>query len=360
MKFDGFGSWKWISADPISMEMNGLEKTGYETVAFLSKISKFWKGNNIQKTFFDSLSNETKIKKWIDSCSFVSPVFIRLDLVLDEKGQLWIIEIELQPAGWGILQRMQEVYGISPTVGEVTAELINEEIVYSMPGYKDSRPEAEYFVRRVSEFGGKMRFLPIEKWEEVRDFKGIIFRNCCTLDLIKENYPPFIPPKAVFTPPLELDWKGWLAMAMSQPLNCQPLARYIPETYILPLKVGKETEIRRKLLDASRKERKKWILKPIASWGAKGFIEDPLNLERWNRVILGIPPEVSKGYILQRKILSYRFSFRNDKKLDGLSARISPFYISWKGRIKYVGCLITLRKSLKVHGASDAVMTLGV
>ena len=364
MKFDGFGSWEWISAEPISLGMEKFKRMGYETIGFLSKAWRLWRGKSMRKIFFSSLPNGIEVERCMKKIEeSISPIFFRLDLVVDEEWKFWLVEIELQPAGWGILQRMQEVYGISPTVGEITAELMkNEEIVYSMPGYKESRSEAEYFVKQVNNFGGRMMFLPIEDWEKENWGKqDIIFKNCCTLDLITKDYPLFIP-NAKFTPPLELDWKGWLAMAMSPPLNRQPLASYIPETYILPLIPGKQTEQRKILLDASREERREWIIKPSASWGAKGFIGGPLNTREWNEIILGMGTSgnLGRGYILQRKILSRHFSvsINNGEKLDGLSARVSPFYVSWKGKVEFVGALITLRKSLKVHGASDAVMTI--
>jgi hypothetical protein len=326
------------------------------------------KNDSIKKVFFESLSVDERegIRRFKGMSVF--PRLVRPDLVIDDKGKLWITEIDLVPAFAGMLQRMQEIYGQRPTIAELWTRIIPDKIVVSIPRWKPFVSEQKFFVQRVREKGGQIEFLSIEEWEKLHDYKGIIFKNCCTLDLLNNNCPPYIPSKAIFCPPLILDWKGWMALAhQNEILKRLRLSKRIPETYLLPLQPRRETKQRRELIDLPKRKRDRWILKPVVSWGARRIKEGRgYNLNNWNNAIIGVQGHVSRGIILQEKIVSACYervgliTSGDVITLKNLNIRVSPYYIFWKGKSVLAGVLITLRNSIRVHGARDAIITIGV
>jgi len=361
----------WIVSEPFEIgreQLEEIEQIGNEIREFLLRCWRMSRKEAIKREFYGSLSERQKKGMERIGNSDVFPILVRPDLIIDDKGKFWINEIDLAPAHAGVLQRMQEVYGQRPTIADLWAELITEEIVLSIPKWKSFVREQWYFAQRVQEKGGRMRFVEIEEWDKISEYKGVLFKNCCTLDLLSEEYPPYVPPNAILCPPLVLDWKGWMAFAhREEALRRLPVTERIPETYLLPLKLRKESEKRKELIDLSRKEREGWILKPVASWGGYGFKEGRnLNMSEWNQTILGLPGTLLQGIILQKRISSARY------KKAGLSAsgelvtlekpriKMTPYYLFWHGKSRLAGVKVTLRESLKVHGARDAIITLAV
>lgn len=357
-----------------------LKVIGEEIMIFLYKCSNLISNEGIKNEIMDSLPEENKkgVERLKKLAKTEMPILIRPDIIIEQSSELkfeklWIPEIDLQPAGLGILQVMQEIYEPqNPSIAQVWAEMVDQPVVLSIPDFKFHHPEHKYFMDKVNHFAGKemIKMIPIEQWHSLGDYEGFIFKSCCTMSLITEKYPSFIPEKAVIVPNDILDWKGWLALSGKEDvLQKQRLTQRIPETHLLPLKAGDknyETCKRKELIDLSKKERGKWVIKPVHSWGAKGFkTGDEINSNAWNQQILGLPDRsVSQGMLLQKKIESIRYKTDGITpegkivNLDNLRIRISPFYIMWKGRIKLAGTLITLRASDKVHGASDSVITL--
>jgi len=368
----------WIVSEAFQLGpsvVDELNIIGEEAMAFLYKCSKLIGNEHTRNELTSSLPEENRkgLERLEKLAKTGMPILVRPDLIVDQSGKLWVTEIDLNPAGPGILQKMQEIYQPHlPTIAQIWAEMVDQPIVLSIPEYKLHHPEHNYFAERVNQFAEKemIRSVPIEKWNQLENYEGIIFKSCCTMSLMTMDYPPFIPNKAVIAPMDILDWKGWLALASKEDaLQKQRLSKRVPETYLLPLKPGNktyETCKRKELLDISSKERGKWVIKPVHSWGAKGFkTGNELNLDEWNGQILGLQnKDASQGMLLQKKVDSARYKVDGLTpegeivSLDGLRIRLSPFYIMWKGQIKLAGSLITLRKSNKVHGASDAVITL--
>jgi hypothetical protein len=312
------GPVPWIISEPFEMSKERLEeivKIGQEVREFLSACWKTSKNGGIRKEFFESLSDEERegVRRFKGASVF--PMLVRPDLVIDEIGKFWIIEIDLVPAHAGVLQHMQEIYGQSPTIAEQWAQCVPEEIVISIPGWKMFVQEQKYFVQRIREKGGNVRFISIEEWDKISDYKGILFKNCCTISLLNKNYPPSIPKNAVLCPPLILDWKGWMALAhQTDILKRLRLSQRIPETYLLPLKPRKDSDKRRQLLDLSKKERRKWILKPVTAWGGIGFKEGKnLNLGDYKRFgtvlhrFLTSKGKMSFFLLLYRNSISFKY-----------------------------------------------------
>ena len=116
----------------------------------------------------------------------------------------------------------------------------------------------------------------------------------------------------------------------------------------------------------SKKQRKEWIVKPVYNWGANGFHQGgDFGRDQWNQMILGLPDKsASQGMLLQRKVNSALYERSglapNGEllKLDKLRTRVSPFYLFWQGTSKLVGVVITLRRSIKVHGATDSIIAI--
>jgi hypothetical protein len=364
--------FSWIVSDPFRIsgdQYREMEQIGEEIRKFLLRCWKMSRDMKCQDYFYQSLSQDEKrgVERLSGENRF--PVLARPDMIIDEEGKFWITEVDLVPAGAGDLQRMQEIYGQSPTIADQWAEVMTEELILSVPEWKKNFvSEQSYFVRKVQERHGQISFLTIEEWHSIRDYRGLLFKNCCTISLLNENYPPHVPSKAVFCPPVILDWKGWMALAHREDgLKELPLTKRIPETYLLPLKPERETEERRALLDISRSERREWIMKPVGSWGALGFQEATgLTRDEWNRKILGLPEEVSQGMLLQRKVDSTRYEYVGLEpmgvvsRFEKMRIRISPFYLYWKGKSRLLGATVTLRNSVKVHGAKDAIYTIAV
>lgn len=296
------------------------------------------------------------------------PMLMRPDLIVDAENRLHIAEVDIQPAHAGMLQRMQEIHAQKPTIAEIWAEMIREPVVLSIPKWKRFCAEQQYFANRVQGAGGQMDFLTIEDWNRLNGYSGILFKNCCTLDLLNETYPPFIPSQATLCPPLLLDWKGWLALASDHGrLRRKKLTCWIPESYLLPLHPEHHAEKRRAWLDLRHKEKAKWIIKPVGSWGGRGFHEgEQLSRERWNQFLLGLPPADAVHLLLQRKVISRRYTASGmtpDGKfvtLENLRVRLSPYYVMTRERSRLAGMMVTLLNSIKVHTCQDAVYTLGV
>jgi hypothetical protein len=365
------GNVPWIVSEPFEMSKKSLDEIvqiGQEIREFLSACWKTSKNEGIRKEFFESLSDEERkgVRRFKGASGF--PRLVRPDLVIDDNGKFWITEIDLVPAFAGVLQRMQEIYRQKPTIAESWVKIVSDDMVLSIPEFKSFMPEQKYFALRVRENGGQMEFVAIEEWDRIIDYTGIIFKNCCTISLLNEHYPPCVPIKATFYPPLILDWKGWMALAhRDETLKRLRLSRRIPETYLIPLRAQKETMERRKFLDLSKKERGEWIVKPIVSWGSHGFKEGRCyNLNEWNKAVIGLSEHVSRGMILQRKIISARYekvgltTSGDLVTLKNLNIRVSPYYLFWKRESTLAGILVTLRQSIKVHGAQDAIFTIAV
>ena len=354
----------WIVSEPFQFSLqqwDELEKIGVELSGFFAKCLKQIKNRAIMEKFKNSFpENDRAGVERMEKSRQRFPIVARPDLIIDEHGKFQLIEAELQIGGLGILQRMQEVYGQQPTIAEVWTETIGDDFILSIPEWKPFVSEQRYFAEKVG-----ARFVPIEKWNTLSEYQGLIYRNCCTLNLLTKDYPAFIPDKAEITPSLFLDWKGWMSMAHSLPaLEKMPLTRRIPESHLLPLE---SLEKRKELLDLSKKQRKEWVLKPVHSWGSKDFYQgEQLNANRWNQMVLGLPDRsISQGMLLQKRVnsaLYKKVGLTPDGKLlelDKLRIRVNPFYLFWHGASILTGVAVTLRKSVKVHGATDSVMTIG-
>ncbi len=263
---------------------------------------------------------------------------------------------------------MQEVHGQSPTIADVWTEMIQEPVVLSIPEWKLFCPEQQYFAGRVRAAGGRMDFLTIENWNRLNGYSGVLFKNCCTLDLLNEAYPPSIPPQAVLSPPLLLDWKGWLALAGENGrLQKKKLIRWIPESYLLPLHPEHHAEKRRAWLDLTRKEKARWIIKPLGSWGGRGFYEgENLSRDKWNQLLLGLSRTSNGHLLLQRKVTSRPYTATGVTPngefvtLKDLRIRLCPYYVMTRKQSRLAGVMVTLRNSIKVHTCQDAVYTIGI
>ena len=365
------GAVPWIVAEPFHLDgelWRALERIGEELRRFLGGCLALLREPAVAQRLRGTLSDAERagVARLGETSCF--PLLVRPDLVLDLDGNLFVTEIDLHPAHAGVLQRMQEVFGQGPTVAEVWATHVGEPAVVSVPGWKPFCGEQGYFAERVRAHGGRLDFVPIEDWQGLAAYGGVLFKNCCTIDLLSASYPAFVPPKAVLCPPVLLDWKGWLALPGEiAGLAGYAAARRLPEAHLLPLDPRRERETRRELLDLPRREKGRWIVKPLTSWGGRGFREgEHLSADEWNRLVLGLSPAGPRHLLLQRKIESRRFSAAGlteegeAVELEDLRIRLGPYYVMGCGRSHLAGALVTLRRSDKVRGARDAIYTLGL
>ncbi len=364
----------WIVSAPFEFskkQWQELEEIGQEIKDFLNKC---WENRNLlEQEMKDSISEENrkKIDKIENAFSQVfPPPIIRPDLVIDQAGNFRISEIEASAGGFGIMKLYQKIFGQSPDIAEIWAEKLPQKIILSTLKQRPFEPEQKYFAEKVNQFAGeeRIRHLPVEDWGTLNASEAIIYNTCCTSNVLNKEYPKFSP-KPKIAPPFVFDWKGLLAIAIKKAcFKKLALVKRIPETHTLPLVRNEKTE---RFSNMSRKTRKNWIVKPVDSWGANGFRDGSnFNTEQWNKLIFCQPEDNSPKMLLQEKIRSalYEKTGINPKgelvKIDKLRIRVSPFYIcSGKTSIEEItlaGVLITLRKSVIVHGATDAIITVGL
>jgi hypothetical protein len=367
------GRVSWIVAEPLELPgglMAELERMGDDLRRWLVACSALLKERGVRKRVEETLSEVERraVGRMAKATGF--PMLVRPDLVVDEAGEPWIAEVDLQPAHAGVLQKMQELAGVPAerTIAGIWAETFQGPMVLSVPGWKPYCSEQHYFAERVRALGGGLEFMPVEEWGRLAGFEGVVFKNCCTLELLKDDYPPVIPERAEMYPELLLDWKGWLALIREiQGLSKMRLARRVPESYLLPMHLKLYGERRRGLVDAPLSEKKKWIIKPVGSWGGYGFVEGAtLSRDRWNAYLLGLMPGGAKSMVLQKRIESRRYAVTGLTpdgrvvEMERLRMRLGPYYVMTRERSRLAGVMVTLRRATKVHTQSDAMHMMGV
>ena len=365
------GAVSWIVAEPLLLAPSliaDLVRMGEDIRKFLLMCSDLLREPAVRQRVEGSLSPTelASVSRW--ACATGFPMLMRPDLVLDDAGKPHIAEIDLQPAHAGVLQRMQEISGQTPTIASIWAETFSGPTVVSVPQWKPFCSEQRYFAERVRAAGGDLEFVPVEEWGRLEHFEGRLFKNCCTLDLLRPDYPAFLPPRAILCPELLLDWKGWMALAGEiGGLAKSGAARWIPESLLLPLHPRLYAQRRRDMLDLSRAEKDQWVIKPLGSWGGRGFaIGETYSRDEWNSALLGLGPEDARNFLLQRKVESRRFSVTgltpdgDVVQLDRLKMRLGPYYVMTPERSRLAGILVTLRHSTKVHTSRDAVHVLAL
>lgn len=365
------GQVSWIVGEPFRLSpdlVRDLVAMGEDIRRFLGSCSRLLREAPVRKRVEEALSpaERESVRRFGGATRF--PMLVRPDLVVDRDGRPHIAEIDLQPAHAGVLQRMQEIAGEPRPIATVWAETFPGKTVISVPRWKPFCSEHAYFAGRVRAAGGDLTFLPVEEWNRLGDFDGVLFKNCCTLDLLRADYPEVVPPRAVLCPELLLDWKGWLALAHEVgALSRMSILRWIPESYLLPLHPKHHAQRRRSMIDLTREARAQWVIKPLGSWGGRGFAEaGHLNREQWNGAILGIGREAAAGLLLQRKVDSRRHECAGMTpagevvRLSGLRMRLGPYYVMTPERSRLAGVMVTLRRSIKVHTATDAVHVMGM
>lgn len=365
------GEVSWIVAEPLKLPpalMDDLTRMGEDIRNFLRICGRLMREPAVRQRIVGTLSpvERESVSRWPGEAAF--PMLVRPDLVVNGEGRPHIAEIDLQPAHAGVLQRMQEIAGQTPTIASIWVEMFKGPTVVSVPQWKPFCSEQRYFAERVRAAGGDLEFVPVEDWHRLEEFDGRLFKNCCTLDLLRSDYPAFLPPRAVYCPELLLDWKGWMALVGEiEGLSRTGAARWIPESFLLPLHPGIHARQRKDMLDLPLSEKVKWVVKPLGSWGGRGFAAgETLSRDEWNRSLLGLHPGGAKNLLLQRKVESGRFTVTGLSpdgevvSLDRLKMRLGPYYVMTPERSRLAGVLVTLRHSTKVHTARDAVHVLGL
>ncbi len=367
------GTVSWIVAEPLRLPgelMTALDRMGGDIRRWLLACSSLLKQRAVRRRVEGTLTEVERraVARMANATGF--PMLVRPDLVVDESGEPRIAEIDLQPAHAGVLQKMQEIQGVpaGQTIAGLWAGMFPGPVVLSVPQWKPYCSDQRYFAERVRALGGALEFMPVEEWGRLSSFNGAVFKNCCTLELLKDDYPALVPERAELYPELLLDWKGWLAMPGEiQGLGKMRLARSIPESHLLPLHPALHAERRRALVDALLAEKKRWIIKPVGSWGGYGFADGrTLSRDRWNQILLGLSPGGPKTMLLQRKIESKRYAVPGLTpegkvvELDKLRIRLGPYYVMTPEESRLAGVMVTLRQSTKVHTQTDAMHMMGI
>jgi hypothetical protein len=336
----------WMVGDtPFRLKKNEKEKIreiGQALEKFLTCcVEKYWHDVKLRKTVKRGLVSREVIEKLNER----SPLLIRPDIVIDSKGIYRIAEIEVDPAGLGIAQALYESYRDSgfklwpkEAPAEIFAKRMSEPVVFSTFTWRPYAHEQRFFVNRARFFGAEIDFVFVEQWGKL-DGSTLVYR-LMTPDMVR--YIPEII-KNPITPPFFLEWKGWLTFNDGIP--------EIPKSFLFPL----PEEYKREIREFTTSQRK-FIIKPVFSSGGKGFIDcQKITTTQWKRIIED--PAKDFLFILQEKIDSQEYSFSvNGKLIDKLKIRLSPFYLLTASGPEVLAVIATLRNSLKVHGATDAII----
>jgi len=275
------------------------------------------------------------------------PLFVHFDGIFDGK-KLWLTEIGVDPEGISLILNMNQIYGI--TQNQEFFEILPSKVVVALPLSQNFyAPDFREITKRANEKCKEWIFANDFSEKELREIsekeKGIFYRATTSLGAIDsfiiEVSRIFL--KWIHSPRIYLGSKIFL-------LFSEVLKETVPLSFLTP--VTDEEIIKMK-----RTQRKEWIVKPTANQrsGERVFRGDQLTNKKWQEIL------TTQGFILQRYIPPQEIEVEaidpqgKEMSFKGKS-KISAFFV-WNGKsYSLFGIIMTLRNSIRIHGATDALI----
>ncbi len=301
-----------------------------------------------QKTLPSEISVKFQnfIKRVGDSVKYDFPLFVHFDGIFDGE-KLWLAEIGVDPEGISLILNMNQIYGI--TQNQEFFENLPSRVAVGVPQSQSFYfPDFREMVKKVNENGKEWIFANDFTEKELREIskkeKGIFYRATTSLGAVDG----IIGLSEIFlnwihSPGIYLGSKIFL-------LSSEILKEMIPLSFLTPIT---DEEI----VKMKKDQRKEWIVKPTANQrsGERIFRGDQLTNKKWQEILS------SQGFILQKYIPPQEieveainpqgemFNFKGKSK-------VSAFFV-WNGkRYSLFGIIMTLRNSIRIHGATDALI----
>lgn len=315
------------------------------------------------------------------------PILIRPDIVITQEG-LKIAEIETIVGGLGMYSQIKDSYqtvippqdGSTPYPGSITQSFIDtasalpgEGRIILTPSFNSRYfSDLSVFSALCAERGYEAVPVPANRVHEVGkdQAKGIwrLFEIYEVDQLVAIPEVPIYPPLKQFT-----EEKAWLAFLHAseyedywvQALGIEGfrlLRQSVSPTWIMRSgMLPKNVDELKKLSKGQRRFVTKQSGYSEDSWGARSFTYWPdKSTNQWQHFLGQALNQPGTPYVMQEYQDSLQYSVPalvNGKveQMNGLRAKLSPFYFFNNGKTELADIGVILRRSKKVHGATDSI-----
>ena len=334
--------------------LNEIKKIGKKLPVFFREAQEKYEkiGKEVfQKTLPSEISVKFQnfIKKIGNSVKHDFPLFVHVDGIFDGK-KLWLIEIGTDPEGISLILNMNQIYGI--TQNQEFFEVLPSKVAVALPSSQNFyTPDFREITKRANEESKEWIFVNDFSEKELKEIsekeKGIFYRATTSLGAIDSF---IIEVSRIF-----LDWvhspKIYLGSKIFL-LFSEILKEMVPLSFLTPVR---DEEI----IKMKKSQRKEWIVKPTANQrsGEQVFRGDQLTNKKWQEILS------REGFIVQRYIQPQEIevkgiNFREEKVDFKGKSKVSGFFVLDQDKEKYhlFGVNLTLRNSVRIHGATDALI----
>ncbi|MBI1971761.1 MAG: hypothetical protein HYS53_00520 [Candidatus Aenigmarchaeota archaeon] len=308
------------------------------------------------------------------------PILVRPDMVITNDG-FKIVELEVLVGGIGEVPAVKEAYlSIVPPSRPYNGSMVNSFVraMEQIPGdgrmdrtllvtsFPTRFPELKIFSKLCRDRGYETLPMRLEDIYGIDDDCAKLIWRLFDVDDIEElKHIPNIP----ISPPLKqfLQEKAWLGILHDPGYEDYWESNLGQDFHLLKNSTAKTWILRKGYMPPTDelknlpKSKRRYVTKLSDSWGSRSFTYWPEKSGRqWNRFLSDVP-EGNSLYIMQEYQDSLKFSFPayvNGKisYLENLRALITPYYFFVGEKAELADIQVTLRKSRKVHGATDSII----